>query len=263
VFSTVPSAAWAARLVGVRALTDPDELRSTAEATPWLRWGVDLAGARAWVDDGGAVALVRTRRAYGTSLVAVGDPVGAVGLAVGLAPRLEVSSITVPRTAVVPAGAVFGHAPRGVDWEWMWTPAAPPALPGEELVVELDTSTAAGRAELAAFLAAHSPRHSADPDDDRARAWLGVRSPDGGLTACLALYEAVPGVDLMASVAVAPSARGQGLGLAVAAAATRRSLVERPPVVTVDLYSANAAARTLYEKLGYRLDQEFTSYPLA
>jgi GNAT superfamily N-acetyltransferase len=248
----------------MRALTDPDELRSTAEATPWLRWGVDLAGARAWVDDdGGAVALVRSRRAYGTSLVAVGDPVGAVGLAVALAPRLEVSSITLPRTAVAPAGPVFGHEPRGVDWEWMWTPSAPPAVPGEERVGELDASTASARAELAAFLAAHSPRHSAEPDDDRARAWLGVRSADGALTACVALYEAVPGVDLIASVAVARSARGQGLGLAVVAAATRRSLRERPPVVTVDLYADNAAARTLYEKLGYRLDQEFTSYPLA
>ena len=88
-----------------------------------------------------------------------------------------------------------------------------------------------------------------------------LRSSQGELLACVALYAEVPGVDLMASVTVAASARGQGLGLAVAAAATRRSLAERPPVATVDLYSDNAAARGLYEKLGYRLDQAFTSYP--
>ncbi len=85
---------------------------------------------------------------------------------------------------------------------------------------------------------------------------------DGDLLACLALYEVVPGVDLMASVAVATAARGQGIGLAIAAAATRRMLRERPPVATVDLYSDNDAARALYRRLGYRLDQEFTSYPV-
>jgi GNAT superfamily N-acetyltransferase len=247
----------------VRALTDADDLRRAAEAVPWLRWGADLGSARTWVDDDrGAVALVRTRRAYGTSLVVLGDPDAAVDLAVALAPGLDVTSVTLPRTAVVRPGPVFGPAPRGVGWEWMWTPAAPPAVPGEELVGPLDTTTAAARAELTGFLAAHSPRHSAEPDDDRVRAWLGVRRDDGSLRACVALYEAVPGVDLMASVAVAASTRGQGLGLAVAAAATRQSLRERPPVVTVDLYSDHAAARTLYQKLGYRLDQEFTSYTL-
>ena len=118
------------------------------------------------------------------------------------------------------------------------------------------------REELAAFLAEHSPQHSAEPDDDRARAWLGVRGDAGELVACVALYAGVPGVDLMASVAVATAARGQGLGLAVTAAATRRSLRERPPVATVDLYSDNAVARALYAELGYRLDQQFTSYRL-
>ena len=127
----------------------------------------------------------------------------------------------------------------------------------------LDASSERVREELAAFLAVHSPRHSAEPDDDRARAWLGVRADDGELLACVALYEGAPGVDLMASVAVATAARGQGLGLAVAAAATRRSLRERPPVATVDLYSDNAVARALYRKLGYRLDQAFTSYRIA
>jgi ribosomal protein S18 acetylase RimI-like enzyme len=247
----------------VRGLTDADELSRTAEALPWLRWGVDLSRARAWVDDDtGAVALVRRCRAYGTSLVAVGRPFGAVGLAVALAPGLDVTSVTLPRRAEVPAGPVFGPAPEGVDWEWMWTSGAPPVVPGEELADEIDMSTPGARAELAAFLAAHSPRHSAEPHDDRARAWLGIRSDDGTLLACVALYEAVPGVDLMASVAVARSARGRGLGLAIAAAATRRSLRERPPVATVDLYSDNTAARTLYQKLGYRLDQQFSSYRL-
>ena len=144
----------------------------------------------------------------------------------------------------------------------MWTDAEPEPVPGEDRVVELDAGSAGVRSELAAFLAVNSPGHSAEPDDEHARCWLGVRASDGGLLACLALYQAVPGVDLMASVAVAEAARGQGLGLAIAAAGTRRMLREGSPVATVDLYSDNAAARALYRRLGYRLDQEFTSYPV-
>jgi len=248
----------------IRRLGDRDRAAVRAAGVPWLRWAVDLPVADAWRDeDTGAVAVVRTRQPYGTSLAAVGDPVGAVRLAAALAPDLDVSSVTLPRTAVVPPGAVFGCAPVGVKWEWMWTPSVPPSVPGEERVVELEPGAPGVRAELAAFLDEHSPRHSAEPGDERIRCWLGIRCPDGQLLACAALDEGAPGTDLMASLAVAESARGQGLGLAIAAAATRRSLRERPPVATVDLYSHNAAARTLYKKLGYRVDQEFTAYHLA
>jgi ribosomal protein S18 acetylase RimI-like enzyme len=250
--------------VGARPLSDPEKHAKIGSGPPWLRWGVDLRDAEAWMDDDGpALALVRKRRAYGTSLVATGDPAAAVDLAVTLAPQLDVTSVTLPRASVVTAGAVFGPRPEGVDWEWMWTQEQPALVAGEDRVHRLDASSERVREELAAFLAVHSPRHSAEPDDDRARAWLGVRADDGELLACVALYEGAPGVDLMASVAVATAARGQGLGLAVAAAATRRSLRERPPVATVDLYSDNAVARALYTRLGYRLDQAFTSYRIA
>ncbi len=250
----------------VRELS-PDELADVAGAVPFVRWGLGLGSVeRAWAaPPAGPVAFERYRRAYGTSLTVVGDPRAAVQVADRLAPRLDVGSVTVPRAAVVPDGAAFGPPSAGVGWEWMWTDTEPAPVRGEERVVELDGRDAAVRAELEAFLAEHSPRHSAEPDDPLARAWLGVRAGragDGDLLACLALYEAVPGVDLMASVAVAGAARGQGLGLAISAAATRRMLREHPPVATVDLYSDNDAARALYLKLGYRLDQEFTSYPL-
>jgi RimJ/RimL family protein N-acetyltransferase len=251
--------------VHVRELT-ADEVTDVAGAVPFVRWGLGVQNvARAWAAPGGPVAVERYRRAYGTSLTVVGEPDDAVRVAARLAPRLDVGSVTLPRAAVVPDDAAFGPPGAGVGWEWMWTDRAPAPVPGEDRVVELDASSREVRSELTAFLEAHSPRHSAEPDDEHARAWLGVRagsSGDGDLLACLALYEVVPGVDLMASVAVATAARGQGIGLAIAAAATRRMLRERPPVATVDLYSDNDAARALYRRLGYRLDQEFTSYPV-
>ncbi|HYY10096.1 MAG TPA: GNAT family N-acetyltransferase [Kineosporiaceae bacterium] len=238
------------------------DLAQVAGSVPFVRWGLGLEGvARAWRGPG-SVAFERYRRAYGTSLTVIGDPEAAADVAARLAPRLDVGSVTLPRAAVVPPHVPFGPPDAGTGWEWMWTDTEPDPSPGEDRVVELDADSAAVRAELGAFLAEHSPRHSAEPDDELARAWLGVRTPDGDLVACLALYEAVPGVDLMASVAVAAQARGQGLGLAITAAATRRMLREHPPVATVDLYSDNDAARALYRRLGYRLDQEFTSYPL-
>ncbi len=244
----------------MRELT-PRQLADVAGSVPFVRWGLDLGSVeRAWAGAAGAVAFERHRRAYGTSLTVVGDPGEALRLASRLAPQLDVGSVTLPRAAVVPGDAAFGPPARGVGWEWMWTDADPAAVPGEERVVELDT--AAVRDEVGAFLDEHSPRHSAEPDDERAAAWLGVRGADGDLLACVALYELVAGVGLMASLAVAAPARGHGLGLAIAAAATRRMLRERPPVATVDLYSDNAAARALYRRLGYRLDQEFTSYPV-
>jgi ribosomal protein S18 acetylase RimI-like enzyme len=240
------------------------ELADVVGGVPFVRWGLGVENvARAWsATRSGTVAVERYRRAYGTSLTVVGDPDGAVRVAARLAPRLDIGSVTLPRAAVVPDGAAFGPGAAGVRWEWMWTDTEPPSVRGEDRVIELDAGSADVRSELVAFLAAHSPLHSAEPGDEHVRAWLGVRAPDGELLACLALYQAVPGVDLMASVAVAPPARGQGLGLAIAAAATRRMLRERPPVATVDLYSDNLAARALYRRLGYRLDQEFTSYPL-
>src|SRR4051794_8123432 len=127
-----------AGLVGARPLSDPEKHAKIGSGPPWLRWGVDLRDAEAWMDDDGpALALVRKRRAYGTSLVATGDPAAAVDLAVTLAPQLDVTSVTLPRASVVTAGAVFGPRPEGVDWEWMWTQEQPALVAGEDRVHRL------------------------------------------------------------------------------------------------------------------------------
>ena len=157
------------------------ELADVAGDVPFVRWGVGVGNvARAWTaPQGGPVAVERYRRAYGTSLTVVGDGDAALRVAARLAPRLDVGSVTLPRAAVVPDDVAFGPGAAGVRWEWMWTDAEPEPVPGEDRVVELDAGSPAVRSELAAFLAVNSPRHSAEPDDEHARCWLGVRAPDG------------------------------------------------------------------------------------
>lgn len=225
----------------------------------WLRWSVaQPEPGCAWHDPvSGVVALVRHRRAYGTGLVVV-DPAGDPGTADAV--------VDVVRHVGGESGADFVTVERGpwaraladafpglsapAEWDWMWTTSAPPAVPAEDRVVPLGADD---HAAITALLAAESPRHSAEPGEAAVRGWLGVRAPDGALIACGADYEAVPGVPLLASIAVATTARGQGLGAAVTARLTRDALAAGAAAVTIDLYADNPAARRLYERLGYRM----------
>jgi ribosomal protein S18 acetylase RimI-like enzyme len=244
---------------------DPADPAVRPGVAAWLRWGVAAPDPGcAWHDAAsGVVALVRHRRAYGTGLVVV-DPAGD--------PRHVDAVVDVVRHVGGASGADFVTVERGpwaralagaleglsapAEWDWMWTTTAPPAVPAESRVVPLG---AEDHAAIAALLAAASPRHSAEPGETAVRGWLGVRGPDGGLLACGADYEAVPGVPLLASIAVAAAARGQGLGAAVTARLTRDALGAGAAAVTIDLYADNPAARRLYERLGYRMALNFAS----
>lgn len=245
----------------------PTALRADARpgVTAWLRWGVaEPDPGCAWFDEAsGVVALVRHRRAYGTGLVVVdpaGDDAAAPAVAdvvrqVGSASGADFVTVERGACAAALATAVPELSPPA-EWDWMWTQGPPPPVPGEDRVLPLGADA---HAEVAALLAAASPRHSAEPGEPAVRHWVGVRGPDGALVACGADYEAVPRVPLLASIAVAPSARGQGLGAAVTARLTRNAFAAGAPAVTIDLYADNPAARRLYERLGYRMALHFAS----
>jgi predicted GNAT family acetyltransferase len=61
----------------------------------------------------------------------------------------------------------------------------------------------------------------------------------------------VPGVPHLASIATLPAVRGRGLGEAVTSSLTRAALLAGRPVVTLGMYSDNAVARRLYQRLGF------------
>jgi len=252
-------------------IEDHDRLVGLTGGDPWVRWGLARTQTPSLWHDGasGAVAVRRTQPPYGVSLVLLPGPGGLSPATVAAAlhlppPGTRAPGLTAPRsaTADVLAGvALAGLTPPdgGAEWEWMWTTDAPPAVPGEARVERLDPADPATRTGLTRLLAEHSPRHSASPDRPDVAGWVGVRAGDP-IIACAAWVELVPGVPLLASVAVHPGARRRGLAAALTATITRRALAAGAPAVTVDLYSDNDDARRLYRRLGFRRAHAFTSW---
>ena len=200
--------------------------------------------ATAWV---GVDAELRT-----PYLSALGAPEDVARLLADLLPELlPRQRATLPRGTPARLPAWVGLS--GLDWDFRWSDAAPPAQAREREVVEVDD-----RHAITALLDAASPGASARPDDPAVRRWFGIPGPDG-LLACAADTSAATGVGHLSAVAVHPSARRQGLGRAVTAALTRDLLAAGCDVVTLGLYADNAAARALYDGLGFRDEHRFTS----
>jgi ribosomal protein S18 acetylase RimI-like enzyme len=220
---------------------------------PYARGSLRRPLLRGWLADG-AVAWVGTdaeeRLPYLSSL---GEPAAVAALLADLLPELPPRQrVTLPRgtAALLPAWVgLDGH----VDWDFRWRATPPDVQPGEDLVV-------AGVPDdrVAALLALASPTASARAGDPAVRRWYGLVE-GGRLLACAADTSAATGVGHVSSVAVAPDARGRGLGRAVTAALTRSLLQGGCDVVTLGLYADNAAARAMYDALGFADHHRFTS----
>jgi ribosomal protein S18 acetylase RimI-like enzyme len=235
------------------------ELLAASGDDPFVRWEIATdAGVEGWALPEGGVAFVRRTPSGRRSLAVVATAEAAVpvlrayldGTLVG--PGLD-RGITVPRGTL----ELLGPHPRlgdGDEWEWMWTTTAPPEHP------DVVTLGPADHDEVAALLAAASPRHSATVDDDVVL-WAGVRE-HGRLIACAAHTEHVPGVPHLASVATHPLARGRGLGAAVTGTLTARALRAGAPVVTLGMYSDNDVARRMYQRLGFCCSHRWSSRQL-
>ncbi|RJK96784.1 GNAT family N-acetyltransferase [Vallicoccus soli] len=190
-------------------------------------------------------------------LSAVGDPADAARLAAAVRARTA-GTAAAPHGATLPRGAVpllaGVEVPVATDWDWFWTDDAPPRRAGEEQVRWLG---AGDEDDVAALLAADSPRHSAVPGGPGVVRWCGVRL-DGRLAATAAWVEHVRGVPHLASIATAATVRGHGWGAAVTAWVTRALLAEHG-WVTLGMYADNGVARAMYRRLGYRDTHLFTS----
>ena len=151
----------------------------------------------------------------------------------------------------------------GVDqWDFRWTRSAPPRQEHEQLV-SIESTT--DDEELAMFLADASPSHSVEPGDPKIRRWVTIRDADGLLLAVGAdTRRPSTGVAHIASIATREDARGRGLGAAITAWLTRQIFDEGGAgLVTLGMYSDNAAAQRLYTRLGFASGGRYSSGRLA
>ncbi|HSO63814.1 MAG TPA: GNAT family N-acetyltransferase [Ornithinibacter sp.] len=192
----------------------------------------------------------------------------AIGTASGLAALLDAPEVrswvtgdgnrhlSVPRGLVGVVQERLDLGSRGGEWDWMWTRHAPPVVPGEEQVAELEAST---RDEAEAFLTAHSPRTHGQPFARAAQRWVGVRDPDSGALVALGGSEpSAGGTPTLAGIAVATDRRGEGWGAAVTAHLTRLAVTETG-ACALGMFADNAVARRVYQRLGFITGMEWTS----
>jgi GNAT superfamily N-acetyltransferase len=165
---------------------------------------------------------------------------------------MDVHGITVPsraQTALAPGL----RSPAPERWSWWWTEDSPQRRPGEAEVVLLDPAD-----PRIPILLAHSTSASAEPGDPKIRRWAGLVEGQA-LVACACHTEHQPGVPHLASVVTHPDHRGHGLAGDLCAWLTRTALDEGAPVVTLGMYADNAAARRVYQGLGFVEEVEFAS----
>ena len=254
-----------------RRLAGVDELSSLAPDDPYVQQLTSDPArvAQAWAGADGCLAwLVDSRRHPGSGhVVVIGPEPATVDLLVALLDPLDglgdrVTSASLPQGAPRLLPAAYGMDPAN-DWEWFATSAPPPVQDGEDRVrwlaeVATDPDGATAR-EVVELLHTHSGRHDAEPGQEHARRWCGVRDGTGRLVAIAAHTEFTAGVPFLASVATVSDVRGQGLGSAVTGWLTRRLLDEGNRWVTLGMYSDNDVARRIYQRLGFTCWHAFTS----
>ena len=245
-----------------RRLASAAELHQLAGSDPYALQ-VDDSVAAIWAGDSGAVGwLVPSPRYPGSGhLVCLGEPAAAVDLLADVvaetdaAGDLTVGSASLPRTAV-PALPPHLRIDPANEWEWFATTTPPPVQPGEAEVRWLGEPD---HDDIVRLLRTHSGRHDAEPGQEHAKRWCGIRDDAGDLVAVAAHTEFWSSVPFLASVATRSDQRGRGLGGAVTGWITRRLLEEGRPRVTLGMYSDNDVARRVYLRLGFEVVHRFTS----
>ncbi|QNN51458.1 GNAT family N-acetyltransferase [Nocardioides mesophilus] len=145
------------------------------------------------------------------------------------------------------------------QWHWMTT-TTPVAGRETHPVERLDA--AADGAAVDALLDVANADSFARPGAPGIALWLGVRRA-GRLLATGALQRMHDGTLQLRGIAVHPDARGAGLGTALSAALTNHALRDGTGLASLGVYSDNATAVRLYERLGYRVVTTFSSGAVA
>ncbi|MBC9733747.1 GNAT family N-acetyltransferase [Nocardioides marmotae] len=224
------------------------ELAATS-AAPFVRHAVGPATYdAAWVR--GAAVLVHS--AHHTVGLGPADDLGP--LMAELVARLRPARLSVEEAAYDAVPAAWAYPVRG-RWHWMRAtePAPPPTVPLEQV-----TDAAA----IDAVLDVAQPDTFGRPGTPGIEGWLGVRVA-GRLVGVGAVRRDPDGSGHLRAVSVLPGETGRGLGLALSAGLTRWAMDRPPHVATLGVYTDNAPALRIYERLGYRVEHTLCSGPLS
>lgn len=240
----------------VREVVDLRDLLTLTGNHPVVVWDVGSGfTAPGWTVEGGPgwAVVFRRRSDHGVpGAAALGDAAGLDRLFADITVRRwfhESGSrhLSTPRAHQHVVARRLRLGERGGDWDWMWTTATPPTVPGEDRLTVLGETS---RDELTAFLAEHSPRTHGQPFARPGQRWVGLRDEAGGLLACGASEPSEAGTPTLTGIATHTAHRGRGTGTAVTAHLARRAVAERG-ACALGMYADNEVARRLYERLGF------------
>jgi len=234
----------------------------TQHGGPFVRHQLTVDTVRAVWRRGNAMVVDQHRDRHGRHVDA--PVLYCFGAPDELAPLLAELSRTLPSLPL--RVSIEAHAEQALPrrwrhaqasrWDAMWTDRMPAPVPGEERVVLVSDA-----AEINRLLDRANPDTHGRPGDPGMRAWFGVRE-GADLVAVGALSSVVAtGTAHLRGVSTLPRLRGRGLGTAVSARLTRVGLDTVSPLVTLGVYTANAAAISVYRRLGYHHDRSFVSGP--
>jgi ribosomal protein S18 acetylase RimI-like enzyme len=232
----------------------PQELLATT-TIPFVRHQVDPAVTRhAWAL-GDAVVVDGARGRPGD--VTLGPVYTCLGPPEDLTPLMAYVDRVVRRPwRVTVEQPAEGPWPRPVTHDWHWMLTQEPVQPDTRWDVSVlgDEDTAA----IDELLDEANPGSFARPGSPGLSAWLGVRDGDR-IIAAGAVQRTHDGTGHLRGVTVLPDLRRKGVGVALSAALTEHALRQGSGTATLGVYTDNAAAIRLYERLGYRVVHTFRS----
>ena len=138
------------------------------------------------------------------------------------------------------------------DWDFY-------SIDTEQFVLLESTATGDDSEEITAFLNAHAPTSSVWPDDPEILFW-GQKRIAGNLVALGALVQWRTGQVMFASIGTHTDHRNKGLAQELVRQMLTRAAKEGITHVGLGVFAGNISAKRAYEKVGFELVNEFSSY---
>ena len=168
---------------------------------------------------------------------------------VGHASSLDIR-VTIPRTWLKVS------LEKRSEWNFLLITSTP--IQSNRYVVEELNSVV----EINEFIERCAPDSSTRPGDSEILFWHGIRGYAGELLSIGGTVRWRNGTTMVVSIATDPIARGKSMAQEVTASLVKRLFGLGEPAVGLGVWAQNAPAIRAYEKVGFRLAEEFVSGPL-